>query len=108
MEPELGWALTVGLWITMGLQALLLYLLFSSAEEGGGGVGIIGTGVRIVALIAMLRCRRWGFYLFSAFAVFPAVMSLIAGRFDVLGLMIVIVPAVYVFALAVWKWDFFE
>lgn len=120
--PELGWPLTILLWLVIGLHGLLLLMLVLSSintssdmsgEVAGAIAGIkivlaIGLVIRLAALIGILRCKRWAFYFFTFFSVVPAFFTLMRGGGDFLQLALNVVPAIAIFFLVLSQWDEFE
>jgi len=121
-EPELGWTLTVALWIVIGLDGLLTAGLFiAGLITSGGSIFIalfsaLGPGVCLVGAIGILRSQRWGFWLFSIFAVVPVILQLlfngvgwlISSVTGLLVLFLVVLPSLIIFFLCLGKWDELE
>ena len=99
--PELGWTLTICLWIFIVLNLLLIALALLAGQVGL----MIGTIIRMVGVIGILRCQRWGFYVFAIFVVFPTVMSLFFGGMNRLEILMGVVPSLMIFFLTLMKWD---
>jgi len=121
-EPELGWTLTISLWITIGLNglitltALVVGLVVFRAPLFLILLSTLSPSVCLIAAIALLRSQRWGFWLYTIFAVIPIFMSLmrngIGWLFDnIIGwlvLLLFVLPALCIFFLVLGKWGEFE
>ncbi|MHB0936743.1 MAG: hypothetical protein ACYDCO_26895 [Armatimonadota bacterium] len=121
-EPELGWTLTISLWIVIGLNGLLSIILLAMGLLTSGGsillamLAAFGPGVRLVGALGILRCQRWGFWVFAVFAVIPVCWMLlfngVAWLFtDIKGwleLCLNVLPSLLIFFLSLAKWGEFE
>jgi hypothetical protein len=112
-EPELGWPLTILLWIVIGccllpLLPVLLALVLRGSFSPLAFVVLIVCTLQVIPLFAMLRCQRWGFYLYCIFAVAPAVYSIFFGLGFVLQNIASIAFAIAIFILVLSKWDRFD
>ena len=121
-EPELGWTLTISLWVAIGLNGLLALILLLIGLLASGGnllIAILGAfipGVRLIGALGILRSQRWGFWLFTIFAVVPVFLALMfngAGWLvsDIKGyleLFLNVIPSVLIFFLTLAKWSEFE
>ena len=123
--PVLGWPLTILLWIYAGLLGLYLLsftirmiLLQSSISDsnlssmiGGAGLIVIGAPLLVFcAIIAMLRCKLWGFWVFTIFTILPIILAYIFIGMNIVSIILTIfaAPAIAIFVLAITKYDEFD
>jgi len=121
-EPELGWTLTVSLWITIGLNGLItLILLIAGLVIARGNIFLVmlsalSPGACLIAALALLRSQRWGFWLYTLFAVIPIFWMLMANGIgwlfeNIIGwlvLLLFVLPSLCIFFLVLGKWGDFE
>ncbi|MHB0936742.1 MAG: hypothetical protein ACYDCO_26900 [Armatimonadota bacterium] len=126
--PELGGALTALLSGAVLFNLLLVgafVFIIYSVERFAPQQGIPPEGIALarrvlviaaafpaaalVGAIGMLRCRLWGFYLFHACAALPLLSFLFAGvlHWHVLWSLVLIVPSMLIFVLAMMRWNEF-
>jgi len=120
---ELGWPLTICLWIAIGLNGLtailLLIMALLSETEGSSLAAILAIfapGIRLVGVIGILRCQRWGFYVFCFFVAVPIFFALLVNGIgwlvsDIEGwleLCLNIIPSLLIFFLTLGKFNELE
>lgn len=119
--PTLGWPLTIALWLLIAYHGLLfgavvlLAVGIQAMNPGDKHVGVpllvfFGTfpGMNLAGAIGMLRCQRWGFYLFMVFTVGPLSLLLLLGaHFNWFGLFGICFSAL-VFLLVLGKFNELE
>jgi len=123
--PDIGWPLTILLWIVIIFNSLVVAVvilgaigvqLFLNNDQATHAVGalmwliLLVPAVQLISAIAMLRCQRWGFYLYCLFVVGPVFLGLMLHGIptNYLRLAIETIPAVGIFILVLSKWDMFE
>jgi len=126
--PELGGPLTALLGgvvllnlLLVGLCVLAIYSVERVAPQQGvppealpfirrtlGVITAIPT-LTLIGAVGMLRCRRWGFYLFHALSALPLTLFFAAGllKWHVLWALVPVLPAMLIFILAMMRWDEF-
>lgn len=73
--PYLGWPLTISLWVYIGVFVLAFIGTLASDKPSG----LFGIICGLVASIALLRCKRWGFFVLSIGTLMPIILSLFYG-----------------------------
>jgi len=98
--PELGWPLTIALWVFLVIYSLsfLLYL-------ANGSILTINCAINIVATIGLLRCQKWGYYLLAFFSVGPIVFAMMFGAFKDPISWFIGACAVIILLFTLGKWD---
>lgn len=127
LTPELGWPLAIALWAVIALNTLIILMAVSvifkvnlfagllgihdvtSAMLSVGllfGIGPVGA---IIGAYNLLQQQQWGFYMFAAFALGPAIMQMLINGFKLPPLALVeIAVAFVVFFMVLSQWDRFE
>lgn len=127
LTPELGWPLAISLWTVIALNTVIVLMAVSvifkvnifagllgihdvtSAMLSVGllfGIGPVGA---IIGAYNLLQQQQWGFYMFAAFALGPAIMQMLINGFKLPPLALVeIAVAFVVFFMVLSQWDRFE
>lgn len=118
--PELGWPLTILLWMTIAWNCFLLVvpiamLLMSNGGDAlqnlsfswAGMMGAFAPAMNIIGVIGMMRSARWGFGLFCLFTVAPAIWRFADGKLDS-NTIISLGFGLSIFFLVMARWSDFE